>query len=781
MSVCAHCDEPIQIPIFDEDPSTAFCCQGCLTVYQVLQEKGLGEYYDIKRDGAFFKRRSPVQLQTTQFEYLDDPAFLDAYTHTNHSDEREALFFLEGIHCLACLWLIEQLPAICPDVVLAKLDLEQSVVRLRLGPGAKLSRAALELSRLGYRPHPLKANQSTENLKISEERWQLLRIGIAAAGASNIMLYAVSIYGGASGTYAEVFNFFTVLFAVPVLTFSAWPFYRTALLAIRNRTMSIDVPISLALICGGVMGVYSMAVGIHENYFDSLTTLVFLLLLSRYFLKKIQDQGLKAQDLHFFYQSESVRRVTSDGPDGVQSVHPQFLKASDLILLSADEFIPVDGIVVRGVGKVNSALLTGESRAQALSPGASVFAGTQLMQGELTVRVATAGSDTRLGQILKTVESGWSQKAPIVELTQRISSYFLWTVCALAVLLFGVNAVAGTLSHALETAITLLIVTCPCALALATPLTFTRALNLAARNGLVVKNDAVLERVSKIKKVFFDKTGTLTHGQLSVTSMSQLAGATLPLADIILSLESPAKHPMARALNEWARTHGGTGHTVTEWDEVQGTGVRGVILGVPYRISRYEIWEGDRLIARFTASDCLRREAPEVVAAFRNRGLALELLSGDEPQIAHEIARSAGLDPSEVKAGLAPETKSRILEASTQAMMVGDGANDAIALTRADVGVAVWGATDISLRAADVYLLTPGLESLPKLLTLGTETMRVIRRNLVISLSYNFVSVLFVFAGAITPLVAAIIMPVSSLSVLVSTFVGTKKQRQLWK
>ncbi|MFP5458144.1 MAG: heavy metal translocating P-type ATPase, partial [Bacteriovoracia bacterium] len=360
-------------------------------------------------------------------------------------------------------------------------------------------------------------------------------------------------------------------------------------------------------------------------------------------------------------------------------------------------------------------------------------------------------------------------------------SYFLWTVCALAVLLFGATAATGSIAQALEAAITLLIVTCPCALALATPLTFTRALNLAARHGMVVKNDAVLERVSKIKKVFFDKTGTLTHGQLSITDMRELATPMLPLADVVLSLEVQGKHPMARALSEWARAQGATVHTVTDWEEVPGLGVRGGIAGLPYRISRYEVWENDRLVATFAASDRLRREAPAVIDSFRRQGLALELLSGDAPDVAHAVASGAGLRASEVKAKLTPEEKSRILESETHAMMVGDGANDAIALTRADVGVAVWGATDISLRAADVYLLTPGLEALPTLLTLGTETMRVIRRNLIISLSYNVVSVLFVFAGAITPLVAAIIMPVSSLSVLVSTFIGTKTQRHLWK
>lgn len=781
MSVCAHCDEPIHVPVFDEDRAQQFCCEGCLTVFHILKQKGLDEYYDIKRDSGLLKRRSPVQLSTTRFEYLDDPAFLEAYTQVSASGEREALFFLEGIHCLACLWLIEQLPAFAPEVTRAKLDMEQSVLRLSLAPGGKLSRAARELSRLGYRPHPLQANQSTEKLKLSEERWQLLRIGIAAAGASNIMLYAVSIYGGASGTYAAVFNLLTVAFALPVLTFSAWPFYRSAWLALKNKTISIDVPISLALLCGGAMGLYSLAVGIHENYFDSLTTLVFLLLLSRYFLKKIQDQGLKAQDLHFFYQSESVRRLGAGESDPVTSVHPQFLRASDLILLSSDEFVPADGVVVRGEGKINSALLTGESRTQAVSPGASVFAGTQLLQGELTVRVASAGADTRLGQILKSVESGWSQKAPIVALTQKISGYFLWTVCVLAAVLFAVTAASGSISHALETAITLLIVTCPCALALATPLTFTRALSLAARKGLVVKNDAVLERVSQVREIYFDKTGTLTHGMLSVTQMRAVAPAAVPLPDLVWSLEHRAKHPMARALSDWARGQSARELSVTDWEEIAGVGVVGTVAGHRYQISRYEVREDDRVIATFTASDRVRRETPTILALLRRWGMTPKLLSGDQAPIALDVAQAVGIPATDVRAELSPEQKSEILAASPRAMMVGDGANDAVALTRANVGVAVWGATDISLRAADVYLLTPGLEPLPTLFVLGTETMRVIRRNLVISLSYNLLSVFFVFAGAITPLVAAIIMPVSSLSVLASTLVGTKQLRRLWK
>ena len=242
MEICTHCDEPIEVAVFDEN-AHPFCCQGCLTVFRVLQSNGLEDYYKIKSSGGLLRKRAPIQLSRTHFQYLDDPSFLQEYTQLTERNERSVSFYLEGVHCLACLWLIEKMPQLARDVLEAKLDMEKSVVVLTLKPTGKLAQAALALDRLGYRPHPLKKNQKTEALRLREERLQLLRIGVAAAGASNIMLYAVSIYGGAEGDYAAVFNLLTVLFAIPVLSFSAWPFYRTAWMSLRNKEMSIDVPI----------------------------------------------------------------------------------------------------------------------------------------------------------------------------------------------------------------------------------------------------------------------------------------------------------------------------------------------------------------------------------------------------------------------------------------------------------------------------------------------------------------------------------------------------------
>lgn len=783
MSVCTHCNETILNAFYDESGLRGhepFCCRGCLTVYQLIHEKGLSEYYSIKSSSSTLKARAPVQLNKQMYRYLDDSQFLKEYTYLNSHQERVAEFYLEGVHCLACLWLIERLPDLVTHVHSAKLDMGKSIVTVVLSPAGLLSTVALELSILGYRPHPLKNNETSKNLKLQEERWQLLRIGIAAAGASNIMLYAVSLYAGAEEDYGFIFNLLTVLFAIPVLSFSAWPFYQSAWRAIKTKTISIDVPISIALILGAIMGVYSLIIGVHENYFDSLTALVFLLLISRYFLKKIQEKGLAAQDLHFFYHTDQISKAENSALTSFKEIHPKYVMPEDIVKIGKDEHLPIDGVVLSGSAEMNTSLLTGESFYSHVSIGDEVFAGTQLVNGELLVRVLKTTHETRLGEILKSVEKGWMQKAPVVELTQKISSYFLWTVLVAACVLFAWQATHGSMVHALEMAITLLIVTCPCALAIGTPLAFTRALGLAAKNGMVIKNDAVIEKLSQVKTILFDKTGTLTYGEMQIERMQIHSETSSPLSSIILTLEAQSKHPIARALVRWAQKKGGALLTVNDFSERIGLGVRGVIDQQVYEIKNYQIYENGKVIADFTVSDQLRAEVPGVLRRLSQFGFKLKLLSGDKQEIVADVAQSLG-SHIEFKAELSPENKHNELQKTPHAMMVGDGANDAIALTRADVGVAVNGSMDITLRAADVYLLSKGINNIPRLIILGQETMKVIRRNLVLSLSYNAVSLVAVFAGLITPLVAAIIMPLSSLTILLSTLWGSKNLRMLWK
>lgn len=784
LKTCIHCDEAALPAIYDPsdaDFTKPFCCQGCLTVYHLLHAKGLESYYEIKSNSATFKRRSPVEIKQGQFQYLDDVQFLKEFSYLNAQEERTLEFYLEGIHCLACLWLIEKMNEFVPGVISSKLDLERSVVTVTLKAEGNFSSVAREFNQLGYRPHPLKRNQEVADLKTKEERSALIRIGVAGAAAGNIMIYAVSLYGGASDGFAQLFNALTVAFAIPVLTYSAWPFYQNAYNALKNKTLSIDIPISISLIVGAIMGIYNLVLQIPDNYFDSLTALVFLLLLSRYFLQKIQEKGLSASDLHYFYQSESVLKATDPSAEDFQEVHPRFIASGDVLKIRPGDFFPADGVILRGKSNLNTSLLTGESLPVKAEAGDKVFSGTQNLDGELLIKAESVQEDSRLGRLLKNVENGWAHRSQIVNLTNKVSKYFTLVVFALSVILFFYLYQTHDFKHALEGAITLLIVTCPCALALAVPLTFTRALSKAAEQGIIIKSDEVIEKLSKVNQIFIDKTGTITHGKLKIVDFHVLQAGKLPIEDIIFNLEQHSRHPVGRALMDFLQGKTYQARKVDGFTEILGVGVSGEIGSFHCEIKREGIFENKKLLATFQVQDTVRADSQGTLNALKAQKLDIKIISGDKAEVVEKIAAEVGLAKASALSNLSPEEKSELVHRTPHSMMIGDGANDAIALGKAHVGVAVLGAMDISLRAADVYLTTPGLAPVNKLFVLSHETMKVIRRNLVLSLCYNSLSVMAAFSGLINPLIAAIIMPLSSLTVLISTIMGTKKLRDLWK
>ncbi|MFL5784572.1 MAG: heavy metal translocating P-type ATPase [Bacteriovoracaceae bacterium] len=774
MVSCVHCDEKAFVPLYLEEDKAhqlPFCCQGCLTVYEILKLKGLSSYYDIKNSSTPFKRRSPVEISTHDLKYLDDEKFLADHAHHSPDGDLVMEFYLEGIHCLACLWLIEKLPEFVPGISSSKLDLDKSVVRVAVREG-KFSEVARELDRLGYRPHALKRDESSDQFRRAEERTYLKRLGVAGAAAGNIMIYSVSLYGGATEEMARIFNILTVILAIPVFTYSAWPFYKSAWTAIKNKTISIDVPISMALLMGATMGVWGLVQRFEENYFDSLTALVFLLLLSRYFLRKIQDKGLSANDLHYFYQNESILRKTADG---FEEIHHQYLQVGDIIKVRREEFIPADGIVLEGDSLINNSLLTGESMPDHVKIGHKVFSGTQNLGEELLMRVERANKDSRLGKILKNVEQGWALRSRTVDVTAVVARYFTLSVVLLSVLLFLIILPEGS-SIALERAFTLLIVTCPCALAISVPLTFHRSLSLAAQHGIIVKSDEVFEKLSQLKSIYLDKTGTITAGRLEVTELI----TDRDLSNIIYSLEKNSRHPVARALTEYVLRKNVIAIEVENFREIPGNGVEGYIGGKFIEIGKGEIKENGHVIGHFTVKDVIRPDSRRIISRLMKNGHDVHILSGDKSEVVKAMAIEAGIPSAQALPSISPEEKVSQVK-NSKVIMVGDGANDAMALSAAEVGIAVSGAMDIALRASDVYLTTPGLDGVEKLLTLSRETMKVVRRNLVLSLIYNSLSVIFVFTGVIGPLVAAIVMPVSSLTVLLSTLAGTKKMRSLWK
>lgn len=784
MESCVHCDESVYIPYFvenEEEKSGPFCCQGCLTVYQTLHQKGLGEYYQVKHDVAYLKRRSPVEIKSDSFIYLDSADFLEEFTYSLAANQRTMEFYLEGIHCLACLWLIEKLPDFVEGVISSKLNLEKSVAVITIDQSGSFARAAYELNRLGYRPHALKKNTEAEIFQQSETRKNLIRIGVSGAAAGNIMIYAVSLYGGASAQLGEVFNFLTVILSFPVLTYCAWPFYTSAWNSIKNKSLSIDVPISMALIMGAIMGVVNVFLGVPENYLDSLTTLVFLLLLSRYFLKAIQDRGLSATDLNFFYQSDAVLRQDPMDKSKFSEIHSRYVKKNDVLKIKTDDFFAADGILLSDETRVNNSLLTGESHPVKVFKGEKIFSGTQNLGPEVIVSVDSIHTESRLGKILRHVENGWSNVSNTVDITSKVSKYFTAAVFILSFILFFIVFANHNFETALVQAVTLLIVTCPCALALAVPLTFNRSLSLAAKNGLIIKSDQVIETLSQIENIFLDKTGTITEGKPSVSDFSALKITQTRVEDVIFTLEESSRHPVGRALMNYIIPLRAKRLDVKDKIEIPGKGVRGVINNSVYEINRDGIFENGILVACFKVKDLIRKDSKIILERLKKLGPKTFMLSGDKAEIAQTLGIESGIETSHIFAEMSPESKLQKIKEFPHTIMVGDGANDAMALQAADVGVAVAGAMDISLRASDVFLTAPGLEGVEKAIILSKETMKIVYRNLVFSILYNIVSVYFVFNNMISPLTAAIIMPLSSLTVLISSIIGTKKMRSLWK
>ena len=489
-------------------------------------------------------------------------------------------------------------------------------------------------------------------------------------------------------------------------------------------------------------------------------------------LKKVQEKGLTANDLNFFYQSSSVMK--KDGDTFVE-IHPKFLKVNDLIKIKSNEIIPADGLVITGESTLNNSLLTGESLPQKIQAGENIYSGTQNIDGELLIQVTATDRESRVGKILKQVEDGWIQKAHIVEVTNKISKYFIIVTFILAALLFAYFFLQGNTNAAISRSLTLLIVTCPCALALATPLALTNTLSKASKKGIIIKNDEVIEKLSTIKSVFLDKTGTVTYGNLKVINFNVLNSDNPHLFEIVATLENKSLHPVARALREYALQQGAKKILpITDYKEILGVGVSGTINEHLYEIKSWQIFEDGNLLASYELTDQIRKDSKLAITFLKKLGITPKMISGDQAQVVNQVAKEANLDQANVWAEVTPEQKLKLIDDSDHAIMVGDGANDAMALSKAYVGVAVHGSMDISLRAADVYLTTPGIFPLIDLVIISRETMKVIYRNLSLSLIYNCFSVIAAYNGSITPFIASIVMPLSSLTILLSTVIGTK-------
>jgi Cu2+-exporting ATPase len=761
----------------------------------VIHEHGFDRYYEMMEDLG--ERALPARTAGKSYEEFDDPAFHDLYVRDGRGSLCTVDLYLENVHCAACLWLVEKTPLVVPGVAEARLDLARSMATVTWDPSATdLSKIAAFLDSLGYPAHPFRAVKIRE-MRRREDRALLIRIAVAGACAANVMTMAVALYSGAfHGMAAEheaLFRWLSLGVTIPAVFWSGAVFLRGALGSLRVGALHMDVPIAIGILVGFFSGAANTIRGSGEIYFDSVTALIFLLLAGRYLQQRQQRAAADAAEL-LYSLSPSSARVVED--ERTREVPVEAVVPGMIVEVHAAEQIPVDGTVTRGRSTLDRSLLTGESRPVTVEPGEEVYAGTLNLSSPLALRVDAAGEKTRVGRLMRLVEEYAQRRAPVVRLADRISAWFVAAVLSLAAVTAAVWWWVDP-SRALDHTIALLIVTCPCALGLATPLAVSAAIGKAGRSGILIKGGDALEQLARDGTIFLDKTGTLTEGK---TSLVRWWGDEA-VKPIVRAVESRVAHPVARALADAFATDAPEPDVEVERVE-EGAGVLGRVAGSEVVVGSRALVE--RAVERFPPDaekafeeivsdgltpvlvavdgtvrgvagigDAIREEATAVVSRLRNQGWKIEILSGDHPEVAAAVGTSIGVERSDCRGAVLPEQKLEIVETAMRrsvTVMVGDGVNDAAALTAASVGIAVHGGAEVALAVADVFLTRPGLEPLGRLFAGARRTTRVIRRNFVFSLMYNLVGAGLAVAGFIHPLVAAVLMPLSSLTVITHSY-----------
>ncbi len=783
---CAHCQLPVPVGRLTGG-ATAYCCSGCEIVASAITANGLSEFYALRDTAA------PATSTGRAYTELDDPAFQRVHVQLAADGTARAALYLEDLRCTACVWLVESAPRCVPGTVEVRVDLGRSRADVTWDPGAtQLSSIARFLDAVGHVPHPYRG-LDRDRARRREDRALLTKLGVAGAAMGNLMLLAIALYAGLFGGMARAdatfFRWASMLVAVPALGFAATPMFRTAIGALRARRLHLDLPLSIGIAAGLGWGALNVLRGAGEIYFDSLAMLVFLLLVARWVVLRHQRRASTGAELLLALTPSRARRV--DG-EAIVEVPIEAIVPGDVVNVLVGDVIPVDGMIVEGRSALDVGLLTGESRPVEVSAGEVVNAGTANLAGPLLVRATAVGETTRVGRLVASIEALSARKAPIERLVDRIAGRFVKVVTLAAFVTFVAWTAAVSLGVGAENAMALLIVTCPCALALATPLAVTVALGRAARRGVLIKGADALERLATPGTMFVDKTGTLTAGKLAVVSWR----GDLDAAALAVAVEAGSNHPIARAL----RDHATTPLVATAIEEDLGRGIAGVVEGrqvlvgappwVRARTSPHPVIEGwiaelaergetpiviavdQRPVAVVGLSDPIRDDARAALDRLAAAGWRIEILSGDDPRVARRVGAALGIPEERCHGGATPEAKAARVTAARvcgPVVMVGDGVNDAAAMAGATAGIAVAGSAEIAIEVADVYLRSPAIQDIAATVDGARATLATIRRNLRLSLVYNLTAGTLAVAGVIHPLIAALVMPLSSLTVLASS------------
>jgi len=774
--ICYHCGDEVigKGYFFDEKP---FCCNGCKTVYQLLKDNNLGSFYTLEANAG----AKPSESNQHKYAFLEVDSIKSKFIDFEDDTTARVTLFLPQIHCSSCIYLLENIAKIEPAILNCQVNFAKREAALVFDQSKiSLAELALLLDRIGYAPNFGNRNQTEKKL----DKKFLYKLGIAGFAFGSIMLWSFPEYLGIEGDNPEFRNFTSYLsFAVsiPVLFFSASEYFVSAYKALRYKSLNLDVPITIGIIALYAQSSYSIIAGFGPGYMDSFAGFIFFLLIGKWFQNKTYKTLSFERDYTSYFPVAVTRLV--NGKEEIVEIEQ--LNVQDQVLIRNEEVIPCDSILLSESAKIDYSFVTGEAIPINKKKGDFIYAGGKLLGQRITLQVEKESNRSHLTQLWNDVQTDKKTRTSFLY-QDRLSFYFLIIILIIA----GISSIAWAFVDATritQIVVSILIVACPCALALSAPFTFGNVMRLLGRKGLYLKNTGVIERMNAITDIVFDKTGTLTTG---TTHKVDFVGDELTQEEkeAIYCLANSSTHPLSRAIVSCLKSQNiASSDEIADFDELSGKGISGNINGLQVKIGSANFTQLDIIdenetssfvrlnngkTGRFIFSSELRVGIEQLLHSLKS--YRLHVLSGDKDK---DKALMQQLFPSDsvLLFQQTPKDKLDYIESLNKSqksvMMIGDGLNDSGALGKADVGIAV---------SEDVFRFTPSsdaiieaskLAQLDRLLKISNFSKTILKVCLAFSVSYNIVGLSFAISGNLTPLIAAILMPISSITVVfLSTF-----------
>ena len=788
---CFHCGEPVpsgaRFSVDIDGIAQPMCCPGCRAVASLIAGSGMASFYR-QRTAFSEKPASDTAPSLDEYRLYDDPSLRSQFCHSGEDGSETARLLLGGVTCAACTWLIEQALLREAGILDAQVNLQQQRLLVQFDNTRIQPSAIFALvESLGYSARPFHNSSQREQIE-QEYRADLRRVAVAGIGMMQVGMFGIALHAGdmqgIALEYQTLLRVVSLLVASFVMVYSARPFFTTAWRHLRHGSLVMDLPVALAIGLAFAASVWATATGGGEVYFDSVVMFTFFLLMGRFFEKRVRRRHMLA-----CHDAEGglPSAVTARRGNTWERIPRRLLQTGDTIRVVAGETIAVDGTVHSGTSAVREDTFNGEYVPRTVSPGDAVFAGTINLEGSLELEVQQLYENSRLAALQQSVERAQRAKPDLARMADRLSAWFVAGILV-------ITAITGLIwsqiapEQVLWICLSVLVISCPCALALATPAALTAAASALRGKGVVVHGDNAIEALSRARLLVFDKTGTLTEGKLQLERIEPCGPLQREtLTALASALQQHSNHPIAHAFGDVAPVA-----SLTDPVYAIGAGVEASWEGRRYRMGSERFcrelapelqpvpdanlyWVAlcsqDQPLAWFGFSDRLRPEAAEVVAAAREAGMSLALLTGDSSSAGERLAAQLGFD--HVGIGMSPDDKMQQVhswqEQGQIVMAVGDGLNDAPLLSLANASFAVASATDLARAQADFVVDSDNLGALITSLHKARQCTRIIKQNFAWALSYNCSGIPLAAMGFVPPWVAALGMSLSSLIVVMNS------------